>query len=219
MITLGIDSSTDHLGAGISDGSRVLGEDIVKSAREHASQIIGLIDSVLNDCLVSRQQLEAVAVAVGPGSFTGLRVGLAAAKGLVMALELPLIGVSTFEVISRRLAGNYEKFFLAAPVRRGEFYLYSSTAGIPLQDSILIVSEGEIIGKVGECPIGFLGRLSESLAEKIPRLIDPIELYISGGELALLGAERLKSGFMNDPDILEPLYIAPSQAEHRFDAK
>jgi len=216
MITLGIDSSTDRLGAGLSDGRRVIGEDLVTTDREHASQIIGLIDAVLIDCDIDKKDLQAIAVGIGPGSFTGLRVGLAVAKGLVLALNIPLIGISTFDVIARRLRSKSPDFYLASPVRRGEFYLGHTTAENNPGAAIEIVAESELVLRIGEKPLGFIGRRPQSLGDEIPSEINPAELYISGGELALLGAERLESGESDNPADLEPYYIAPSQAELKF---
>ena len=103
MKILGIDSSTDILAIGLSNDQKIIAETTVLSQREHASRIIDTIDEVLTSGSTKKNELSGVSVAIGPGSFTGLRVGLAVAKAFAVALDIPLVGISTFEVIRKRL--------------------------------------------------------------------------------------------------------------------
>jgi len=158
MIVLGIDSSTDRLGVGLAEDERTMFEDTLDSAREHATRIIGLIDSVLERTSVSKDKLDGVAVADGPGSFTGLRIGMAAAKGMARALDIPIVGVSTFEVVARRIISKYDEFFLVAVVRKGEFYLCRVARGVEIRKSIELVSTANLPSRVGSTPTGLIGR-------------------------------------------------------------
>ncbi len=219
MKILGIDSSTDKLGVGIADGERVLSETLLESSREHASHIIGVIDEVLKEVPIDKNDLDGIAVAVGPGSFTGLRIGMAVAKGLAVALEIPLIGVSTFEVIARRLLTEMDSFYLAAPVRRGESYLCHIRPETDVRESIILVENTALAETIGSVPAGAVGRAPDGWDDMIDNAIIPGRLIISGGELAILGGEFLAAGRRDDVADLEPLYIAPSQAERKFGRK
>jgi tRNA threonylcarbamoyladenosine biosynthesis protein TsaB len=219
MIVLGIDSSTDRLGVGLADDNRIILEDTLDSAQEHATQIIGLIDSVLKRASVSKDKLDGVAVADGPGSFTGLRIGMAAAKGMARALNIPIVGISTFEVIARRALSKYDEFFLAAVVRKGELYLCRIAQGVEIRKNIALVSAENLSSEVGSFRTGLIGRepdgWQESTINKMPNDLT----VVSGGELAVIGAEMINDGKASDLATLEPLYIARSQAEIKFGRK
>lgn len=219
MIVLGIDSSTDKLAVGVADGGKVLSEILLDSSREHASHVIDLIDDALNQAAVAKAELDGIAVAIGPGSFTGLRIGLAVAKGLAVALNIPLIGVSTFEVLAKRLLDEMDSFYLAAPVRRGESYLCHVRPGIDIRTSISLVDNEKLGETIGSVPAGAVGRTPDGWDEIIRNEIPADRLVVSGGELAVSGAEFLAAGKSDSIADLEPLYIAPSQAERKFGRK
>jgi tRNA threonylcarbamoyladenosine biosynthesis protein TsaB len=219
MIVLGIDSATDKLAVGIAADGRIVSETLRESSREHASHIIGLIDDVLTKSSVRRSELSGIAVAIGPGSFTGLRIGLAVAKGLAVALKIPLVGVSTFEVIARRLLPEMDSFYLTAPVRRGESYLCHVRQGADIRRSIILVENGKLSEIIGSSPAGAVGKAPDGWDEFVSNKISTDKLAVSGGELAVLGGELLAEGKSDNIADLEPLYIAPSQAERKFGRK
>lgn len=216
MIVLGIDSSTDALGIGLADTGRVIAEKALESPREHSSRIIGLIDEVIIGASITKSDLGGVAAAIGPGSFTGLRVGLTVAKGMAVALNIPIVGISTFEVIRRRLQDKFDRFYLAAPVRRGEYYLCLLEPGIEIQKNIRLVGEEDLPNAIGSMPWGLIGGKTMEAPLPTENEIAAEKLYISGGELALHGVRRIAAGDTDNPATLEPLYIAPSQAERKF---
>lgn len=216
MIVLGIDSSTDHLAVGLADGDRIMAEDRLDSAREHASHIIGMIDSLLKNESLAKTDLEGLAVAVGPGSFTGLRIGMAVARGMVRALAVPAAGISTFEVIADRLADDYRSYYLAAVARKGEYYLCRIEPGTEIVSGMTLIAEEDLPARVGKDPVGIVGRVPDGWADLVSETIDPGRLYISGGELAVIGARRIMAGKVDGTSVPEPLYVAPSQAERKF---
>lgn len=216
MPVLGIDSSTDKLSVGLADTDSVIAEMTVASSFEHASRIIGLIDDLLTASSFSIHDLSGMAVAIGPGSFTGLRIGLAVAKGMTLAMHIPIIGVSTFEVLAKRLSGTFDRFYLAAPARRGEYYLCLVEPETAIREHIALTREEELVDKIGALPAGLVGREPSGEWTRIARLIPSQDLVISGGELARMGAQWFSEGRADNPALLEPLYISPSQAERRF---
>lgn len=216
MPVLGIDSSTDKLAVGLADPRAVIAEKTITSAYEHASHIIGVIDALLTESSLSIKDLSGVAVAIGPGSFTGLRIGLAVAKGMTVALGIPIIGVSTFEVLAHRLSSRFDSFYLAAQARRGEYYLCRVEPKTIIREQIVLTTEEELVGKIGALPAGLVGREPSGEWTRLKNLIPLSDLVISGGDLARIGAQRFGEGQQDDPALLEPLYIAPSQAERRY---
>lgn len=216
---LGIDSSTDKLGIGLHDGNRIVAETLLASAREHASRIIGMIDDLLVQAALTPKSLTGLAVALGPGSFTGLRVGLAVAKGMALALYIPIVGVPTFEVMTRRVRGEFPEALLIAPIRRGEFYVCRLGASPQPWDAIDLVPHAELAAMAQDRPVGLVGKAPEGWNEGIAQVIPEETMAISGGEVAACGGDRLASGYSDDVASLEPLYIAPSQAEQNFDRR
>lgn len=219
MLVLGIDSSTDKLAVGLAEGGTVVAEKTVTSAFEHASHVIGLIDSLLRQSAHAKTDLTGVAVAIGPGSFTGLRIGLAVAKGLCVALDLPIIGLSTFEVLACRLRNRYREYFLGASARRGESYVCRVRSNMVLRDHIVLIADDDLSDVVGSTPAGFVGKEPSGVWAGLTHRIPSSDLVVSGGELASIGARWLTDSRRDDPALLEPLYIAPSQAERRFGQK
>jgi tRNA threonylcarbamoyladenosine biosynthesis protein TsaB len=216
MIILGIDTSTDQLGLGLSDGQSIMAEIHDSSSREHASQIMGGIDRLLKQTEIDKASITGLAVAIGPGSFTGLRIGLAVAKGMALALNLPIIGVSTYEVMAARLLKEFKSFYLTSPVRRGEYYLVHITGGADIRKSIITVTAENFPQQVGSTPVGLVGREPDGW-QAVPKTEIPRDrLIVSGGELALLGANLLNTGRSDDLATLEPLYIVASQAEIKY---
>jgi tRNA threonylcarbamoyladenosine biosynthesis protein TsaB len=219
MIVLGIDSATDRLGVGLADPQRVLADELLESSQEHASRLIGLIDTVLSGTALSKKEIQGVAVSVGPGSFTGLRVGMAAAKGLAMGLGVPIVGISTFEIVAQRLQAELAVFYLTAIVRRGEYYLCRVEEDVVIPGGILTVSENDLVTAVGNSPVGMIGRAPEGWAAMVANPIAPERLLVSAGRLAQMGAGRISAGIVDDLATLQPLYLVPSQAERKFGRK
>ena len=97
-----IDTSTFTESVALVDGAQLIGERNVRRPYGHASGLHADIDAMLSEAGWSLSDLEGIVVGVGPGSFTGIRVGMAAAKGLAYALEIPLYGVSSADALLRR---------------------------------------------------------------------------------------------------------------------
>lgn len=219
MITLGIDSSTDILAIGLADNKKILAEKKTKALRDHASRILPMIDDIFSEAGHSRDQLDGVAIAIGPGSFTGLRIGLSVAKGAAVSKKIPILGISTFELIYDRVRQKHDRFALISVSRRGEFYLYHASVGAFNKDKMTLIAEAELSKISGDLPLGIIGRKPENWGAIAPCQIEGELLFISGGELALLGARRMAAGEHEDASLLEPWYLAPSQAEINFGRK
>jgi len=136
MIALGIDTSTSAGSVGLSDGDRLTAELTVASGRTHSERLLRAIESLLAAADVSWAAVDLIAVACGPGSFTGLRIGMATAKGLALALSRPITGFSTLETMAFATAtgdgGADPRAVLALlDAGRGEVYrgLYRETGG------------------------------------------------------------------------------------------
>src|SRR6266542_2965347 len=123
MRILAVETSTLAGSAALLEGGQVIGQSLLDVALTHSERLITMVDRLLKDCGWDVAGLEALAVSIGPGSFTGLRVGIATVKGLALALGLPVAPVPTLDALASNLP------FADAPVcplldaRKGEVYL------------------------------------------------------------------------------------------------
>lgn len=100
---LAIDTSTRWIGLGVYDGSQMVGEMLWQTQNHHTVELAPSLNELMTRCGLSTRQLKALAIALGPGSFTSLRIGLALVKGLSMGLGIPVVGVPTLDIVSANL--------------------------------------------------------------------------------------------------------------------
>ncbi len=116
---LAIDSATRQMGLALHDGETLIAEQTWRIGRQHNELLAPSIQQMLDACDVSVDDLSALAVATGPGSYTGLRIGIALAKGMAAARQLPLIGVSTLDALAVGQPFENTRYRLLAVVQAG----------------------------------------------------------------------------------------------------
>ena len=130
-LILGIDSATSVCSAALVQGDKTLGAITKKMSRGQAEELLVMVDDILKKTNTAATDIDCVAVSVGPGSFTGLRIGLSAARGLALSISRPCIGVSTFEVALGAITGSADSFknilrqkklLIAIETRREDIY-------------------------------------------------------------------------------------------------
>ena len=133
MYLLAFESSAKAASAALLHDGQLLGEYYQNNGQTHSRTLLKLAEDLLENCGVQTGQLDAVAVASGPGSFTGLRIGIAAAKGLAWGREIPCIGVSTLESMARCVEAENAVIVAAMDARREQVY-----------NAVFDVSEGKM---------------------------------------------------------------------------
>jgi len=118
---LSIDTSTQWMGIALFDGWMILYEKVWKTTRRHTVELSPAIEKALLDAAIERKDLKGVAVALGPGSFTSLRIGLAVAKGFSLSLHIPLIGVPSLDIFARGIPAQEKDLICLLRVGRGRF--------------------------------------------------------------------------------------------------
>lgn len=214
---LAIDTATRYAGLALYDGERVLSEETWRTANYHTVELMPAIVRMLERQGSSVEALQAVGVALGPGSFTGLRIGMGVAKGLVLARETPLLGVPTLKTVAyphfsrRRVA-------ICAVVEAGRTRLcvqiYRRRRGRwqPTDEPRLTTPEGlcqmpEVTTLFcGEIDAALSALLQERLAEKAI-VASPAASLRRAGYLAELAWARFRQGEADDPDTLSPIYL------------
>ncbi len=211
---LAIDTSTDVSGIALRDEQRVLAECVWFSGRRHAEQVMPMIDQVLRNVDVAAADLQAVAVAIGPGSWSGLRVGMSIAKALAVASNLPIIGVVTLDVLAYGLRHHADVIVPLVRLGRDRYgvAVYRSVPGweriTPLQNVTLdelpgLAEHGLFCGDVDEAAQRLLGeRLGAAV--QVAHSSDNVR---RAAVLADLGWQRWQHGDVDDVVTLEPLYL------------
>jgi len=225
MKILGIDTATPILALGIVDGDKVLSEIRFNAGQTHAQILLPNIEKILKDSSLQLEDLDGIALSIGPGSFTGLRIGLATAKGLCFASGKPLLTVPTLDGL---VYFNRSLPYPLVPVldaKKNEVYsaVYNNREGVLERISdYWVLSVEKLVAKIPEEVI-FLGlglevfqdRLKELCGEKAHFLAGEKNLP-SGSSIAFLGLEKFRRSEFEDLEKAEPLYLRSSEAELKF---
>src|SRR6266436_150795 len=221
MKLLGVESATLSGGVALLDGDRLLGEITLNIAITHSERLMSAVDRLLIDCGLAPADLDGLAVSVGPGSFTGLRVGIATVKALAMALDLPVAAVPTLDALASRLP------FADAPVcpildaRKSEVYLslYRWRDGGMAREWDYLALPPELAAARLDAPVILLGDGIEACRPWLDRLgaearVAPAAQRMpSAASVAVLGRAALSAGEGVGGDSLAPLYLRPPEAE------
>lgn len=228
MKVLGIDTATDILGIALTEDRKLITEYRSNFKRAHAEKLINSIDQVLKDANLSLQDLDGIAISIGPGSFTGLRIGLSSVKGLAFSTQIPIVAVNTLDALAHQaLYWNYQICPLihaqadeayTALYRVNKFLLerISEYRLITLGELNHLISEKTLILNNG------MKNLPEYIAhfDQGQFIIAPEELsYLSGLTIAQLGYDKLQKGEVEDIETLEPYYLKEFKAKQKSEPK
>ena len=211
---LAIDTSSSYLRLAVSSG----GDRIVKLNervdRSHGRLIVKKIGDLLLSGELKPDDLQALVVCTGPGSFTGLRIGLAAAKGMAVALDIPMVGISLFQMAAHRLRHEDHKVLIVIGLNRDECLLAPVDKGSFDTADIKIVAYTELATVVGEDRLLGIG-----VTPDLGRIGTTDLLEYDAADLLTLGQSRLAVVDYDDLADLEPLYVQKSRAELRFEQR
>jgi tRNA threonylcarbamoyladenosine biosynthesis protein TsaB len=203
MIVLGLDTCLAACSVAVVDGDRVLAHAQEIMARGHQERLAPMAERVMAEAGLSFPQLQRIGVTVGPGSFTGLRVGLAFAKGLAGALSIPAVGIGTLEALAALGEGLV---FAAIDARRDQVYLQGFDAGRPLTapDALPVEAASARVAQLAQGrPLTLVGS-GAALLGIAPARIVPAE----GADARLVA----RLAVARDPGPLAPLYLRQPDA-------
>ncbi|MCX6834413.1 MAG: tRNA (adenosine(37)-N6)-threonylcarbamoyltransferase complex dimerization subunit type 1 TsaB [candidate division Zixibacteria bacterium] len=215
---LAVDTTTRQLNlAALFGGDRsVKSSEVVPGT--HGQILLKKIDDLLSSAGLAIRDLQAIVISLGPGSFTGLRIGLAAVKGIAVARDIPIVGVTLFEVAALCLKSSEGPAHVLVPSRKGEFYVGTFRDGAVRESDISVVEEDNLVARVGSDRVYTIGYDPLALAEGMPGLKARLLDY-DAGDVLQVGLEKLNRGEKSDLASLEPVYLQKAIAEIRFDQK
>jgi len=218
---LSIDTSDQILGIDLSRDGEPVATLVIDEPRVHAAQLVPTVVEVLSGAGCTMSDLAGVAVAMGPGSYTGLRIGVSAAKGLCYALGIPLMGIPTMDAMARALSRDGDAFPLITCLasRKGEVYAQGWMVGSTVSSLSEAVSlptnaADDFVRAFGLTSAALVGSGSRSLLDAVTGG-NELGLYRFPQEhtvaavrgVALLAAERFAQGVFDDVAAFEPFYL------------
>jgi tRNA threonylcarbamoyladenosine biosynthesis protein TsaB len=229
MLILGIDTATPQVGCAIGGHEGVLAAFQSAKGRRHAETLVPAIKFLCTQARIELSEIGAIAVDVGPGLFTGMRVGVATAKAMASALRIPMVGVNSLDLLAFEVRWTSRRIVSVVDARRGEvFYAFyrqvpggvqrlsTMRCGTPEELCSEIQATGEEVLAVGDGAL----RYRESLVELLRVDVEDASLaYPSPAALVQLAhARALREDFVNAWD-LQPVYLRKADAEANWEAK
>jgi tRNA threonylcarbamoyladenosine biosynthesis protein TsaB len=221
-ILLTIQTASSAGGLALSDGGRLIAEINLDVRRTPTEWLLQSIDDLLSKAEIIRSDLAGIGVVRGPGAFTGLRVGLATAKGLALAIGCPLVGVSSLQILAMQLPFTQLPICAMLDARKQEVYaaLYRWETGYPHPAARERVIKPEtLLAEISEETL-FVGSGAQAYRSLIVRRMDgrahfaPDFLNLPRvGAAAALAWHEWQSGQTFSADHLMPIYLRPSEAE------
>ena len=224
MKILAFETSAKAASVALLEKGKLLGESYQNTGLTHSQTLMVMAEDLLKACNLTAQDVEAVAVAAGPGSFTGVRIGVAAAKGFAWGAELPCYGVSTLEAMARNL-GVWEGYVVPAmDARRSQVYtaVFHAEKGVLHRiEEDMAVSLAELGEKIKnfQQPVFLVGDGANlcynTLLEEVSGLVLPPEhrMHQRAAGVALAAQAMADAGDPGNGAELSPNYLRLSQAE------
>jgi tRNA threonylcarbamoyladenosine biosynthesis protein TsaB len=175
MIVLALDTALPACSVAVLDGERVVARLSEPMSRGHQERLAPMVEEAMAIAGISFSALDRIGVTVGPGSFTGLRVGLAFAKGLALALDIPCVGVGSLPALAASTATT-GRVAACIDAKRGQVYLQVFQTGEPLGDGEALALDEAVARLSAQAPLTLVGSGASLLAPRLPGvLVVPLE--------------------------------------------
>lgn len=228
MRVLALDSATDVAAAAVVEDNNLVAEQFINTGKMHSRRLMLLVEKLLNSSELTLSEIDGMAVAIGPGSFTGLRIGLSTIKGLAYFAEKPVVGISTLDSLARNVPFASGLICPVLKARKDEVYcaLYLNSAGELVRISeYMAVSPQELVvlfERIDTRGIVLLGDALEMLPGQVYELLGggyetapPESRLPRASALGFLALDKFYRGEADRIETLTPIYIRASAAEER----
>ena len=211
---LAVDTSTTQMGLALFDGTQIISEYAWRSRQRHTVELAPAVADLLTRCGLTINDVDVLGVALGPGSFTSLRVGLAFVKGLALARHIPLIGIPTLNILAHAQPASKLPLAVAIQAGRGRFALgwyKSSKKGWQAQGEARVVTLEALMAEV-QSPTVICGEFPAEARQVISanenaRLVTPANSVRRPAVLAELAWTRWQNDEVDDEASLAPIYL------------
>jgi len=228
MKVLGIDTSTSCGSVGLIDNGEVVSDYLLNIPVTHSERLLGAIELVLKEARCPIENLDGWAVSLGPGSFTGLRIGVSTVKGLAFATGKPVAGVSALDVLASQTSPTSHLICPILDARKKEvytaFYRYEEGDSLKRLSPYRAIHPEDFINEIKE-PTIFLGEGVKTYGDFLRKALPSLTIFPTstlhvphGSMVAKLGSELLKKGDCLELSTFAPIYVRPSEAELKWQA-
>jgi len=221
MKILAVDTATPSCGVAIIDGERVCASASINPGHTHSRSVMPLLDMVLNVAGLCIDEIDVFAVTIGPGSFTGLRIGIACIKGLALALGKPVCGISALQALAAPFSHAAVPVCPMIDARKNEVYyaLYGNRSDRPVEILPPRVAPVDKVVSEIDGPALFVGTGALAAKDAILKAKGRSALFVSSASaminpavVAELARDRIQEHGPDPVDTLCPLYIRPPDA-------
>ena len=224
MKILALETSAKAVSAAVVENGKVLCSGYQDTGLTHSRTLMPIVEHILKNTDLTMADMDAVAVAAGPGSFTGIRIGVSAAKGLAFAVDKPAVGVSTLAAMARNVAFTDGLVVCAMDARRSQIYnaLFEAKGGrLARLTEDRAIALADLAEEMKDDPrpktiVGDGARLCFDFLQNagIPCRLAPAHLVMQNAMSVALEAEVLAAdGALTSAQELQPVYLRPAQAE------
>ena len=228
---LGIETAVEHVGVALGDYRGIRAHSMLASDRRHAEALTPMIDFVMSQAEVAMTDLSAVAVDVGPGLFTGMRVGMAAAQSIAWALELPMVPVCSLDAVAMNADWSDNVVAAALDARRGEVYwalyrmrgvgtepqrLTEPVVSSPEDLAVHIADRGEEVVCAGS---GFERHKEMFMALSLAQFLGDAGRFPLATQVVALATHRIAADDTVLPGAIEPMYLRAPDAEINWQSR
>lgn len=228
MRILAVDTATKSCSVAITEKHTVLEEITAVHEQTHSKHLLEMIHAVLQSTGLGMSSLDGFAVTRGPGSFTGLRIGISSIKGLALAVNKPVVGISSLEALAQQSTSATDFIYALIDARKGQVYaaVYRLTPeGLNQENDEMVLSPDELLEDIDK-PCIFVGSGAVLYREIISQKLGDLASFapqdrhiIRASTIACLGFKRFENGEVGEIAELVPHYIRKSDAELNFGKK
>jgi tRNA threonylcarbamoyladenosine biosynthesis protein TsaB len=212
---LALDSSTQWIGLALYDGAMVISEMTWKTTNHHSVEISPAIQAMLIRSGEQLEKLSVLGVALGPGSFTSLRIGLAVVKGLALALHIPIVGIPTLEFLAESVSPDKSPLIAVLQAGRQKIACqkYTNKKGEWKADGKAYLTTVHLLEQEIRTPTWVVGELDAEGQQQLRRrwknvhVMTPAQSVRRPAMLAEMAWKRWQAGKVDDPETLAPIYL------------
>jgi tRNA threonylcarbamoyladenosine biosynthesis protein TsaB len=217
MVILGMDTTGNTLSVALSRDTTILGELTIHGTKKHSETLLPAVDALLGHTGLGLADVDVIAVSVGPGSFTGIRIGVATAKGLAHALNKKVAQIDTLDALIQNVFFN-GTICAIMDARRSQVYAAAKNGQNVLVSSCAM-EIGELLPRLGNGPVLFVGdgvdAYREVIKNELPQsfFADEPSRYQRASSVCMLGYKKSQTEELADYRQVQANYLRPSQAE------